>query len=82
MRQKNRSSATTQAEGVDDFALEAAGVVYREYLFKEFEDIENDPDAEDLPDEMIQQLNHNVIKTIFYKGIMPSETGFRFSSGL
>ena len=39
MRQKNRSSATTQAEGVDDFALEAAGVVYREYLFKEFEDI-------------------------------------------
>ena len=23
-----------------------------------------------------------VIQTIFYKGIMPSETGFRFSSGL
>lgn len=23
-----------------------------------------------------------VYKTIFYKGIMPSETGFRFSSGL
>ena len=22
------------------------------------------------------------MKTIFYKGIMPSETGFRFSSGL
>lgn len=24
----------------------------------------------------------DLIKTIFYKGIMPSETGFRFSSGL
>lgn len=23
-----------------------------------------------------------VLETIFYKGIMPSETGFRFSSGL
>lgn len=23
-----------------------------------------------------------VMQTIFYKGIMPSETGFRFSSGL
>ena len=23
-----------------------------------------------------------LLKTIFYKGIMPSETGFRFSSGL
>lgn len=75
MRQKNRSSATTQAEGVDDFALEAAGVVYREYLFKEFEDIENDPDAEDLPDEMIQQLNHNVIKE--FRRIQCREKGRR-----
>lgn len=24
----------------------------------------------------------NICKTIFYKGIMPSEKGFRFSSGL
>lgn len=24
----------------------------------------------------------NLLETIFYKGIMPSETGFRFSSGL
>lgn len=75
MRQKNRSSATTQAEGIDDFALEAAGVVYREYLFKEFEDIENDPDAEDLPDEMIQQLNHNVIKE--FRRIQCREKGRR-----
>ena len=75
MRQKNRSSATTQAEGIDDFALEAAGVVYREYLFKEFEDIENDPDAEDLPDEMIQQLNHNVIKE--FRRIQCREKGKR-----
>lgn len=25
---------------------------------------------------------YKVYQTIFYKGIMPSETGFRFSSGL
>lgn len=28
----------------------------------------------------IEDIYHN--KTIFYKGIMPSEKGFRFSSGL
>ena len=26
--------------------------------------------------------DYQVTQTIFYKGIMPSETGFRFSSGL
>lgn len=35
----------------------------------------------------VYQIKHpsrscKVIETIFYKGIMPSETGFRFSSGL
>lgn len=30
-----------------------------------------------MPDEFIAAM-----ETIFYKGIMPSETGFRFSSGL
>ena len=35
-------------------------------------------------DAACQQLNreYQKNKTIFYKGIMPSETGFRFSSGL
>lgn len=28
------------------------------------------------------RLYSPVLETIFYKGIMPSETGFRFSSGL
>ena len=31
--------------------------------------------------EFIRRYN-SLYKTIFYKGIMPSETGFRFSSGL
>ena len=30
---------------------------------------------------LTRYYSHNW-KTIFYKGIMPSETGFRFSSGL
>ena len=32
-------------------------------------------------DNVTERLNFEK-KTIFYKGIMPSETGFRFSSGL
>lgn len=35
--------------------------------------------------EFIESINSEYFqksKTIFYKGIMPSETGFRFSSGL
>ena len=28
------------------------------------------------------QIDAAKLQTIFYKGIMPSETGFRFSSGL
>ena len=31
---------------------------------------------------VISRNNFKVVQTIFYKGIMPSETGFRFSSGL
>lgn len=34
------------------------------------------------PNERTQTTNVQELKTIFYKGIMPSETGFRFSSGL
>lgn len=40
---------------------------------------------EELIEEHYEQLNENdlyIWQTIFYKGIMPSETGFRFSSGL
>lgn len=30
----------------------------------------------------ILEILFYIVKTIFYKGIMPSEKGFRFSSGL
>lgn len=37
----------------------------------------------DLPEEKLSILDlYTIIETIFYKGIMPSEKGFRFSSGL
>lgn len=35
-----------------------------------------------LSDPTEEFVDDNYCQTIFYKGIMPSETGFRFSSGL
>ena len=46
-----------------------------EYEERSFGDIQRAIDFEN-------SMNDLESQTIFYKGIMPSETGFRFSSGL
>lgn len=62
MHPKKKFDTNSHTSEIDDLALEAAGLAYREQLFKEFEEIENDPDARDLSAGKIQQLDHNIMK--------------------
>ena len=59
-----------------------------EYKLLEKEDLElmkeiiEDDDIEFDLEKINEFYNDRKLQTIFYKGIMPSEKGFRFSSGL